>query len=67
MKNVRFPISVIAIAFGYFVYTSNNTVAAAALENWPDRVMAGDWVLLIAAEELLGTFGKVLIGVGVLC
>lgn len=60
-------IMVIAIAFGCFVYTSNNTVAAAALENWPDRVMAGDWVLLIAAEELLGTFGKVLIGVGVSC
>ncbi|MBO7519273.1 MAG: APC family permease, partial [Clostridia bacterium] len=57
----------VAIAFGCFVYTSNNTVAAAALENWPDRVMAGDWVLLIAAEELLGTFGKVLIGVGVSC
>lgn len=60
-------IMVIAIAFGCFVYTSNNTVAAAALENWPDRVIAGDWVLLIAAEELLGTFGKVLIGIGVSC
>ena len=60
-------IMVVAIAFGCFVYTSNNTVAAAALENWPDRVMAGDWVLLIAAEELLGTFGKVLIGLGVSC
>ncbi len=60
-------ILVVAIAFGCFVYVSNNTVAAAALENWPDRVMAGDWVLLIAAEELLGTFGKVLIGVGVSC
>ncbi len=60
-------IMIIAIAFGCFVYTSNNTVAAAALENWPDRVMAGDWVLLIAAEELLGSFGKVLIGVGVSC
>ena len=57
----------IAIAFGCFVYTSNNTVAAAALANWPDRVMAGDWVLLVAAEELLGTFGKVLIGLGVSC
>ena len=57
----------VAIAFGCFVYVSNNTVAAAALENWPDRVLAGDWVLLIAAEELLGTFGKVLIGVGVSC
>ena len=60
-------IMMIAIAFGCFVYVSNNTVAAAALENWPDRVMAGDWVLLIAAEELLGTFGKVLIGIGVSC
>ncbi len=55
----------VAIAFGCFVYVSNNTVAAAALNNWPERVMAGDWVLLIAAEELLGTFGKTLIGVGV--
>ena len=60
-------IMIVAIAFGCFVYTSNNTVAAAALENWPERVLAGDWVLLIAAEELLGTFGKVLIGVGVSC
>ncbi len=60
-------ILVVAIAFGCFVYVSNNTVAAAALKNWPDRVMAGDWVLLIAAEELLGTFGKVLIGIGVSC
>ena len=58
-------IMVLAIAFGAFVYISNNTVAAAALENWPDRVMAGEWVLLVAAEELLGTFGKILIGVGV--
>lgn len=57
----------VAIAFGCFVYVSNNTVAAAALENWPERVMAGEWVLLVAAEELLGTFGKVLIGVGVSC
>ncbi|MCQ2385949.1 MAG: APC family permease, partial [Clostridia bacterium] len=60
-------IMVVAILFGCFVYTSNNTVAAAALANWPERVMAGEWVLLIAAEELLGTFGKVLIGVGVSC
>ena len=60
-------IMIVAILFGCFVYTSNNTVAAAALDNWPERVMAGEWVLLIAAEELLGTFGKVLIGVGVSC
>lgn len=60
-------IMVIAILFGCFVYTSNNTIAAAALENWPDRVMAGEWVLLVAAEEMLGVFGKVLIGVAVSC
>jgi len=60
-------IMVIAIVFGCFVYISNNTIAAAALENWPDRVMAGEWVLLIAAEELLGVFGKVLVGVAVSC
>ena len=60
-------IMVIAIVFGCFVYTSNNTVAALAVENWPDRVMSGEWVLLVAAEELLGTFGKVLICVGVSC
>jgi len=56
---------VVAIVFGCFVYTSNNTVAAWALANWPERVMNGEWVLLIAAEELLGTFGKVLIGIAV--
>jgi len=65
-KKVSF-IMMIAIVFGCFVYVSNNAVAAAALENWPERVMAGDWVLLIAAEELLGSFGKILIGLGVSC
>lgn len=60
-------IMVIAICFGCFVYTTNNTVTAAVLENWPDRVMAGEWVLLVAAEEMLGIFGKVLIGVAVSC
>ncbi|MBR5976714.1 MAG: APC family permease, partial [Clostridia bacterium] len=40
-------IMVVAIAFGCFVYSSHNAVAAAALTNWPDRVMAGEWVLLI--------------------
>lgn len=29
--------------------------------------MDGQWVLLVAAEEMLGTFGKVLIGTGVSC
>ncbi len=60
-------IMVIAILFGCFVYTTNNTVAAAVLENWPDRVMAGEWVLLVAAEEMLGMLGKILIGVAVSC
>ena len=60
-------IMVVAIVFGCFVYTSNNTVSALAQANWPERVMAGEWVLLVAAEEMLGTFGKVLIGTGVSC
>lgn len=65
-KKVIF-IMVVAILFGCFVYTTNNTVTAAALENWPERVMAGEWVLLVAAEEMLGVFGKVLIGLAVSC
>ena len=60
-------IMVVAILFGCFVYTTNNTVAATALENWPDRVMAGEWVVLVAAEEMLGVFGKVLVGTAVSC
>ena len=60
-------IMIVAIMFGCFVYTTNNAVAAAVLENWPDRVMAGEWVLLIAAEEMLGVFGKILIGTAVSC
>lgn len=31
------------------------------------RVLAGEWVLLVAAEELLGDFGRVLLGLGVSC
>lgn len=65
-KKVCF-IMLVAITFGCFVYISNNTVAAAALENWPERVMAGEWVVLVAATEMLGTFGKVLVGLGVSC
>ena len=60
-------IMVVAIVFGCFVYVANNTVAAAAVSNWPERVMAGEWVLLVGAEVLLGTFGKVLVGVAVSC
>lgn len=66
VKKVSF-IMIVAIVFGCFVYTSNNTVAAAALANWPERVMAGEWVVLVAATELLGGFGKVLVGTGVSC
>lgn len=65
-KKVSF-IMFVAIVFGCFVYISNNTVAAVALENWPDRVMAGEWVVLVAATELLGNFGRILVGVGVSC
>lgn len=60
-------IMIVAIIFGCFVYTANNTVSALALHNWPERVMAGDWVLMVAAEELLGVYGKVLIGIAVSC
>lgn len=60
-------IMVIAIVFGCFVYISNNLVAAAVLQNWPERVMAGEWVVLIAAEEMLGVTGKILVGVAVSC
>ena len=58
-------IMAVAIIFGTFVYIANNTVAAVAVANWPERVMAGDWVLLVAAEEMLGVFGKVLLGIAV--
>lgn len=63
-KKVIF-VMVIAIAFGAFVYISNNTVAALVLKNWPEECAAGKWVLLIAAEKMLGVFGKVLIGTAV--
>lgn len=57
----------VAILFGTFVYVANNTVVAFAVANWPDRVIAGEWVLMVAAEEMLGVFGKVLVGVAVSC
>lgn len=58
-------IMIIAIAFGAFVYISNNTICAVALENWPELCVEGKWVVLVAAEKMLGTFGKVLVGFGV--
>lgn len=66
-KKVMF-IMVIAIIFGGCVYIINNTVTAAALENWPDLIIYADktpWLLMSAAEKMMGTFGKVLVGLGV--
>jgi len=66
-KKVSF-IMIVAIIFGGFVYISNNTVAAAALANWPELLEnnKNEWLLLRAAEMMLGNFGKILVGVGVL-
>jgi amino acid transporter len=63
-------IMVVAIAFGCFVYTANNTIAAAALTNWPDLIINSEstpWLLLSAAEHLLGLPGKILVGIAVSC
>lgn len=61
-------IMIVAILFGCFVYTANNTITAAALSNWPELIVESEstpWLLLAAAEALLGTPGKVLVGVAV--
>ena len=63
-------IMVVAILFGCFVYTANNTIAAVALENWPDLIVNSEgtpWLLLAAAERLLGAPGKALVGIAVSC
>jgi len=63
-------IMIIAIAFGAFVYIANNTIAAAALSNWPELIINSDstpWLLLAAAEHLLGVYGKILVAVAVSC
>lgn len=63
-------IMVVAIVFGCFVYTTNNTIAAAALDNWPELITDAEgtpWLLLVAAEKLLGPAGKVLVGIAVSC
>lgn len=63
-------IMIVAILFGCFVYTANNTIAAAALENWPDLIVESSstpWLLLTAAECLLGIPGKILVGTAVSC
>lgn len=63
-------IMIVAILFGCFVYIANNTIAAAALTNWPDLIMESSttpWLLLTAAERLLGVTGKILVGTAVSC
>ena len=63
-------IMTVAIIFVCFVYTANNTITAAALENWPELIVNSEstpWLLLAAAEKLLGLPGKLLVGVAVLC
>lgn len=63
-------IMIVAILFGCFVYTANNTIAAAALENWPDLIVESSstpWLLLTAAERLIGLPGKILVGTAVSC
>lgn len=67
-KKVSF-IMIVAIIFGAFVYTSNNTIAAAALSNWPELLVenSGRWLLLDAVKYLLGTPGVVLVGIAVSC
>ena len=68
-KKVIF-IMIIAIVFGCFVYCSNNAITAAALENWPELIVDAEgtpWLLLSAAEKMLGVWGKILVGVGVSC
>lgn len=65
-KKVIF-IMIIAILFGFFVYVSNNTISAAIIKNWPQLLTENPsrWLLLDAATLMLGTPGKVLVGIGV--
>lgn len=63
-------IMIVAIAFGCFVYVVNNTITAAALSNWPELIINNDetpWLLLTAAERIMGMPGKALVGVAVSC
>ena len=62
-------IMIIAILFGCFVYIANNTITALTLNNWSELIVESKstpWLLLTAAECLLGQFGKILVGVAVL-
>ncbi len=63
-------IMIVAILFGCFVYIANNTIAATALQNWPDLIVESSttpWLLLTASERLLGIPGKILVGTAVSC
>lgn len=68
-KKVTF-IMIVAIMMGCAVYIANNTIAAAALENWPELIINSEstpWLLLAATEGLLGLPGKIFVSVAVLC
>ena len=61
-------IMIVAIVFGCFIYIANNTIAAIVLDNWPELILESEtfpWLLLIAAEKLLGLPGKCLVGIAV--
>lgn len=63
-------IMMVAILFGGFVYISNNLVTAAVYASYPEEIARinaeGGWALLESARILLGDFGVVLVGAGVL-
>ena len=51
-----------------FSYKKVSGITAATLENWSDLIVESastPWLLLTAAECLLGTLGKILVGVAV--
>ena len=61
-------IMIVAIAFGCFVYIANNTITAAALTDWGERIVFSEktpWLLLVGAERLLGVYGKIIVGIAV--
>ena len=63
-------IMIVAIMFGGFVYITNNLVTASVYANYPEEIIRinseGGWALLESAKILLGNFGVVLVGAGVL-
>lgn len=68
-KKVTF-IMIVAIVMGCAVYIANNTIAAAALENWPELIVNSEstpWLLLAATEGLMGLPGKIFVSIAVIC